>query len=221
MTRAARLLELMQALRRRKRPVTAAILAAQCGVSVRTLYRDIATLQSQGACIEGEGGVGYVLRPGFFLPPLAFTEDELDALLLGLGLVAERGDEDLALAAGTARNKIGAVLPQGAPPDAVLRAGPARGVPHLAELRRAIHAEETLRIDYTDGKGAKTQRVIWPILIGFFEGAEVVGAWCELRRDMRHFRLDRIATVTPTGARMPRRHRLLLAEWRTRELEDP
>jgi predicted DNA-binding transcriptional regulator YafY len=92
LSRSARLLDLIQALRRRRRPATAAALAAELGVSLRTIYRDVATLVAQGAPIEGEAGLGYVLKPGFFLPPLMFTEDEMDAIILGLRLAAERGD---------------------------------------------------------------------------------------------------------------------------------
>jgi len=111
MSRSARLLELIQALRRRRRPVAAAMLAGELGVSLSTVYRDVATLVARGAPIEGEAGLGYVLKPGFFLPPLMFGEDEADALILGLRLVAERGDPELARAADDALAKIAAVLP--------------------------------------------------------------------------------------------------------------
>ncbi|MCR0983427.1 helix-turn-helix transcriptional regulator [Roseomonas populi] len=223
MSRAARLLELLQALRRRRRPVTAAALAEELGVSARSIYRDVATLQAQGARIEGEAGIGYVLRPGFFLPPLSFTEDEVDALMLGLRLVARRGGRELEAAAAGALAKIEAVLPPEAAEEAAasgLMAGPAREAPHLAVLRRAIAAEQRLRLDYMDGKAARTDRVVWPVGIGFFETAEVLVAWCETRRDFRHFRLDRIAAAVPEGGRYPRRRRALLAAWRaTQEME--
>ena len=93
MSRSARLLDLIQALRRRRRPATAASLASELGVSERTIYRDIATLVGQGAPIEGEAGIGYVLRPGFLLPPLMFDDDEIEALVLGLRWVAQRADD--------------------------------------------------------------------------------------------------------------------------------
>src|SRR5436190_1720743 len=112
MSRAARLLDLIQALRRRRRPVTAAVLAAELGVSERTVYRDIATLVGQGAPVEGEAGIGYVLKPGFTLPPLMFAEEEIEALVLGLSWVAERGDAALGKAGHDARAKIAAVLPE-------------------------------------------------------------------------------------------------------------
>ncbi|MBP0494069.1 helix-turn-helix transcriptional regulator [Pararoseomonas indoligenes] len=220
MSRAARLLELLQALRRRRRPVSAAALAEETGVSARSIYRDIATLRAQGARIEGEAGIGYVLRPGFFLPPLSFTEDEVDALILGLRLVARRGDETLKAAAAEALAKIEAVLPPGAAEDAAangMMAGPAREAPHLAVLRRAIAEEQRLRLDYTDKKAARTRRVVWPVAIGFFETAEVLVAWCETRQGFRHFRLDRIAEAAPEGGRYPRRRRVLLAAWRVEQ----
>lgn len=217
LSRSARLLDLLQALRRRRRPVTAATLAGELGVSPRTLYRDVATLVAQGAPIEGEAGIGYVLRRGFFLPPLGFTADEVDALILGLRLVARRGDEALEAAARDALAKIEAVLPPEAAEAAEasgLLAGPGTPTPHLATIRRALAAEARLRLRYTDKAGAATERTVWPVAIGFFEAAEVLVAWCETRADFRHFRLDRIASAEPAGGRAPRRRRVLLADWR-------
>src|SRR6516162_4539345 len=112
MSRAERLLDLIQILRRDRRPVSGRALADTAGVSLRTLYRDIRTLQAQGAAIDGEPGVGYILRPGFMLPPLMFKEEEIEALVLGSRWVAERGDAKLAEAARDALAKIAAVLPQ-------------------------------------------------------------------------------------------------------------
>lgn len=218
MTRAARLLDLIQALRRHRRPVAAATLAEAMGVSLRTVYRDISTLTAQGAPIEGSAGLGYVLRSGFFLPPLAFSADELDAVILGLHLAAQRGDEALAADAANALAKIEAVLP---PPEADEARAPglqaprsARGAPSLTVLRQAIRAEHRLKLAYVDKTGAATARVVWPITIGFFEAAEVLAAWCETRRDFRHFRLDRIKGAESTGERYGRRRAVLLAEWR-------
>ena len=96
MSRSERLLDLLQVLRRHRRPVSGLVLAAEIGVSIRTLYRDIASLQAQGAAIEGEPGVGYVMKPGFLLPPMMFQSEELDALVLGMRWVADRGDRSLA-----------------------------------------------------------------------------------------------------------------------------
>ncbi|WP_159999926.1 YafY family protein [Roseomonas sp. 18066] len=216
MSRSARLLGLLQELQGRRRPVTAQALAEAAGVSLRTLYRDIETLRGQGAAIEGEAGLGYLLRPGFFLPPLAFDEDEAEALLLGLRWVARRGDPALAGAAESAFGKLVAILPpavEAAAAGSGLVAGPGQ-VAHLAVLRQAMRQECKLQIDYADKAGAATQRVIWPLAVGFFTGAEVLAAWCELRQDHRHFRLDRMQAVALLPDRLPRRRAVLLAEWR-------
>ena len=218
MSRSARLLDLIQMLRRFRRPVTAARLADELGVSLRTVYRDIETLIAGGAPIEGEAGLGYVLKRGFVLPPLMFGEDEVDALILGLRWVAERGDPGLERGAADALAKIVAVLPEEMEDAAAasgLLAGPGgSGAPALAGVRQAIRAEHKLRLRYTDKKGAATDRVVWPVALGFFEAAEVLAAWCETRQDFRHFRLDRIAAADPLGQRYPKRRRVLLAEWR-------
>lgn len=221
MSRSARLLDLIQVLRRHRRPVTAARLSDELGVSLRTVYRDIGTLTAEGAPIEGEAGLGYVLKRGFMLPPLMFGEDEVDALILGLRLVAERGDPGLERAAADALAKIVAVLPdemEDAAATSGLLAGPGgSGAPTLAGIRQAIRAEHKMRLRYTDKKGAATDRVVWPVALGFFEAVEVLAAWCEMRRDFRHFRLDRIAAAEPLGQRYPKRRRVLLAEWRLLE----
>jgi predicted DNA-binding transcriptional regulator YafY len=221
MSRAQRLLELIQVLRRHRRPVSGRVLAGELGVSLRTLYRDIATLQGQGASIVGEPGLGYVLRPGFMLPPLMFSEEEIEALVLGSRWVAERGDAALGAAARNALAKIAAVLPTdlGDQLDATaLLVGPgetvAAGDAELASIRRAIRAERKLAIAYRDRNGRETRRTIWPFALGFFDRVRVVAAWCELRGSIRHFRTDRIAALRATEARYPRRRQALLKEWR-------
>ncbi len=217
MSRAARLLDLIQALRRRRRPVAAVRLAEELGVSLRTIYRDIETLIAQGAAIEGEAGLGYVLKPGFLLPPLMFSNDEIDALILGLRMVAERGDPDLEQAAANALAKIAAVLPaemEDAMATNGLLAGPrSPPAPHLKLIREALRTEHKLRLSYTDKKEAATDRTVWPVALGFFGAAEVLAAWCETRQAFRHFRLDRIEAAT-LSQRYPTRRRILLADWR-------
>src|SRR5437762_11448597 len=111
MSKSHRLFELMQMLRRHARPVSGGDLAREAGVSLRTVYRDIATLQSMGAHIDGEPGVGYVLRPGFMLPPLMFSEEEIEAIVLGSRWVAVSGDVELGVGARTALAEIAGVLP--------------------------------------------------------------------------------------------------------------
>jgi len=224
MSRAQRLLDLVQALRRHRYPVSGAALADEVGVSLRTLYRDIGTLKAQGAHIEGEAGVGYVLRPGFMLPPLMFSEDEIEALVLGSRWVAERADAPLGAAARNAIAKIGAVLPDDLKESldaSNLLIGPgeplAAGIAELPTIRTAIRAERKLQISYSDEAQAKTKRTIWPFALAFFDRTRIVVAWCELRQDFRNFRTDRISVLTATETRYPRRRQALLKEWRAKE----
>ena len=221
MSRSERLLSLLQVLRRHRQPVSGAALARELGISLRTVYRDIASLQAQGANIEGEAGVGYVLRPGYMLPPLMFSREEIEALVLGSRLVAQRADRQLALAAGDALAKITEVLPDDLKDElaaSTLLAGPPVRPPEdridLARLREFIRAEQMLRIAYRDEKGEATERVIWPFALTFFEGARVVVAWCSLRNDFRSFRTDRMDILGEALGRYPRRRMQLLKAWR-------
>jgi predicted DNA-binding transcriptional regulator YafY len=221
-SRANRLLSLLQSLRARSFPVTAAVLAEELGVSERTLYRDVATLIGQGAPIQGEAGLGYVLRPGLFLPPLMLTEDESEAVVLGLRYVEQRGDAVLGEAARAALAKIAAVLsPQAleAVRNPIALPGPSgwgfpENVVGIGVLRAAIRGQAKLRLDYADAKGVRTDRVVWPIALGFLDEARVLVAWCELRQDYRTFRTDRIAEAVDVGARYPGRRAALLKVWR-------
>src|SRR5882757_11475566 len=175
MSRAQRLLDLIQLLRGYRRPVSGAVLAEALGISLRTLYRDIETLNAQGAHIEGEPGVGYVLRPGFLLPPLMFSEEEIHAVALGVQWVQRQTDEGLALAAHNALSKIGAVLPvelRHKLHDSafhVSRRGPKTPSVDLQMLRQAMREQRKLRIVYRDPKGSETERIVWPIMLAFFE----------------------------------------------------
>jgi predicted DNA-binding transcriptional regulator YafY len=224
MSRSQRLLDLIQLLRRHRRPVAGARLADEVGISLRTLYRDIETLKAQGAHIDGEAGIGYVLRPGFMLPPLMFSEDEIEALVLGSRWVSERADGPLAAAARNALAKIGSVLPDDLRDNldaSGLLIGPgekiAAGDAELASIRDAIRAERKLQIAYADAKGNRSRRTIWPFALAFFDRVRVVAAWCELREGYRHFRTDRITRLELTTERYPRRRVALLKEWRMLE----
>lgn len=221
MSRAERLLSLIEELRRHRRPVSGIALAEALGVSIRTLYRDIASLRTQGATIDAEPGLGFVLRPGYMLPPLMFPDDEIEALVLGSRWVAERADPRLAEAARNALARIGGALPAEVaerldathlivgPPST-----PVRDAVDLTLVRKAIRTERKLRITYRDSGDRETDRLIWPFLLGFFDGARLVSAWCELRQDIRHFRTDRIVGLDETGIRYPRRRHDLLKAWR-------
>jgi predicted DNA-binding transcriptional regulator YafY len=221
MSRAERLLQLMQVLRRHRAPVTGAALAHELGVSLRTLYRDIASLQAQGATIEGEAGVGYQLRPGFTLPPLMLSEEEIEALVLGSRWVAGHTDAVLAGAARDALAKIHAVLPPALRHELesnalLVPAGEPAPVEAatLASIRLAIRQERKLHLDYRDAAGSCSQRVVWPFAVGFFDQARVVPAWCEHRAGFRHFRIDRIVALQVQEERYPTRRQQLLKEWR-------
>jgi predicted DNA-binding transcriptional regulator YafY len=222
MSRAQRLLDLIQLLRRHRRAVSGALLAENLGVSLRTLYRDIETLKAQGAHIQGEAGIGFVLRPGFMLPPLMFSEEEIEALGLGSRWVSERADGALGKAAGNVLAKIGAVLPddlkQGMDWSGLL-IGPGEPIPagdrELPAIRAAIRSERKIRIVYCDEQGNNTERTVWPAALAFYDRSRVVVAWCELRGSYRHFRTDRIAALEQTAESYPRRRASLLKEWRT------
>ena len=224
MSRAERLLGLMQALRLRRRPVAGQALAEELGVSLRTLYRDIAALQAQGARIEGEAGFGYVLKPGFTLPPLMFSLEEVEALALGARWVGGRADDGLAKAARGALAKIAAVLP----PERAdvldwpsLLAGPSRTAESEAALlplvRRALSAERKLGFGYEDKDGRRSSRVVWPVALAFFDNARMLAAWCETRAAFRHFRLDRMMEPIVLDERLPKARRTLLKEWKRAE----
>ena len=224
MSRSERLLALLQALRRRRRPVSGRVLADDLGISLRTLYRDIASLQGQGAEIEGEAGLGYVLKPGFWLPPLMLSDEEIEALVLGARWVGARTDEKLALAARDAIAKISAVLPPRVRDDieaSTLVVAPSKALSAasagLAPIRAAIRSECKLALVYRDAQGASTERTIWPFGVGYFDEARVVMAWCELRQGFRHFRADRIASCRALEARYPLGRRHLLKDWRLSE----
>jgi predicted DNA-binding transcriptional regulator YafY len=223
-SRTSRLFLLLDALRGHRRPVTATRLAEALSVSLRTIYRDIGTLVELGAPIDGEAGIGYVLRAGFFLPPLMFNADELEALVLGARWVERQEDAGLARAAGTALAKIATASPRDLR-DSLAEAGlwaPRFRSPGAAELplqpiRESIRREHKLRIAYVNESGESSERVIWPIALAFMEKTRVLAAWCELRNGFRHFRADRIRELTPLRLRYPTRRAELVKQWQAQE----
>lgn len=203
MRRAERLFRLVRELRSRN-VSRAEDLAATFEISVRTVYRDIAHLQASGLPIEGEAGVGYILRPGFDLPAMTFTFEQIDALAVGLSFVEAAGDASLSLAAKEVRAKLQAALPEPdqrkleqAPFFASRRDGPAD--PNLRTIREAIREARILRLGYADADGTITDRRVRPLAIWAFTDGWLFAAWCELRSDFRAFRLDRISMIEPTG----------------------
>ncbi|MES2018561.1 MAG: YafY family protein [Pseudomonadota bacterium] len=221
MSRSGRLFLLMDALRGHRRPVTAAALAAKLDVSERTIYRDIQTLAGLGAPVEGEAGVGYMLRAGVFLPPLMFSPDELEALVLGARWVGQQGDDGLAKAAANALAKIATASPRDlrdTMAETSLWVPMERGVKvseaFMQPVREAIRHGHKLHFQYRDGAGKASRRDVWPFALAFFEGARVLAAWCELRAAFRHFRIDRIAQAESDGSRYPGQRHELLKRWR-------
>jgi predicted DNA-binding transcriptional regulator YafY len=211
MNKTERLFALIDVFRRHRRAVTASVLAEEMQVSVRTIYRDVQTLIGLGAPIDGEAGLGYLLRPGFFLPPLMFEAAELEALRLGARWVERQADADLARAASNAIAKIAMATPEDLRDqlDSIaLYAWPRTTEPLrltvLPLIREAIRKEEKVSIIYVSPDGSRTERIIWPLAIAFYQQPSL-GAWCELRQDYRSFRVDRIASASATTARLPER----------------
>ena len=231
MPRSQRLLALLQQLRQNRRAITAQALAAQLGVSLRTIYRDIDTLRREGADIRGEAGTGFLLhKTDFLLPPLMFDEDEIEALIFGLRAVTVQGDANMTAAARRLLAKIHDVLPpQGSvrlATQALYPAGSKAGNPYsadelqaLAQIRRALRRQHKLHFHYTDAHNRDSQRTVWPLALGYFEDARLLAAWCELRQDFRHFRCDRIRDAR-SGAPCPQPHTLLLQQWQAQENVD-
>lgn len=205
MRRAERLFRLVNEMRTRG-VSRASELAEHFEISVSTVYRDIAHLQASGLPIEGEAGVGYLLRPGFDLPNVTFTYDQIDALAVGLSFVERTGDPTLATAAREARAKIQASMPQ--PEDRKLADAPYFSLQHkhpssshAGLIREAIRQRQIVRIDYRDGNGDMSGRRVRPLVIWDLNDGWMFSAWCELRQDFRTFRSDRIATLALTGDR--------------------
>ncbi|GGA50250.1 helix-turn-helix transcriptional regulator [Pelagibacterium lentulum] len=220
MDKTERLFAIMDALRRHRHPVTAAQLAEEQNVSVRTLYRDIQTLIGLGAPIDGEAGIGYLLRPGFFLPPLMFSPEELEALVLGARWVQSQPDTDLSDAAMNALGKIATASPDDLR-DRISDTGlwPVRvwsdtaPLPLLGLVRQAMRNEKALRIDYSDEKGRSSSREIWPVQLAYYENKQIVAAWCTLRDDFRHFRTERIEAAEMVDTRYGQRRAVLAKQW--------
>jgi predicted DNA-binding transcriptional regulator YafY len=206
MRKASRLFEIIQILRVARRPVTAAAIAARLEVTTRSIYRDIAALQAMRVPIDGERGIGYILRPGFDLPPLMFTIEETEAVVLGLALIERTGDKELTEAAKKVSAKIAAAVPP--PLGQTLSArslhawGPIAPKPRNVDftlIRKAIRHEEKLDLTYRDEQGNVTRRIIRPLALIYYLDAAIIVAWCELRQAIRNFRLDRTRACSPTG----------------------
>jgi predicted DNA-binding transcriptional regulator YafY len=197
--RADRLFEIIQLLRGARAPLTASAIAEELEASRSTVYRDIAVLVARHIPIRGEAGTGYVLDRSFDFPPLALTPDETQALVLGVQWVQQHGDPALARAADSVLSKLALSVPEaqrrsvedpvvGTPPR---RHGRAASV-DVGRLRSWCHQGWKASLGYVDADGQATKRIIWPFLVGYQDGLQVIIAWCELRGGFRVFRLDRV-----------------------------
>ena len=203
MRRTDRLFDIIQILRDGKRH-RAQDIADRLEVSVRTIYRDMDTLVASGVPVEGERGVGYMVREQITLPPLNLTPAELEALNLGMAIVAEAADPELKAAANSLADKIDAVLPTQVVAEAdswkfavYPFADAARGLAHMAPIRAAIKSRQKLHLSYRRIDGVLTERTIRPLHMEYWGRVWTLTAWCELRNGFRVFRIDLIETVTP------------------------
>lgn len=225
MRRSERLFAIIQILRGRRRPLTAQQLAHELEVGVRTVYRDMAELAAQRVPIRGEAGTGYVMDPGYDLPPLMLTPDEFEAAMLGAALVVQRGDATLSRGARSLIDKLNESLPKHLRTEllnSTLRAPRPIGALHdgvdLAPIRVAIREGYKVEIAYA-GPGEKaTRRVIWPFTVAYMEHVRIIAAHCELRGGFRHFRTDRIRNARVLDQKYPESQRSLRKRW---ELEFP
>ncbi|WP_259168458.1 YafY family protein [Xanthomonas sp. 4461] len=223
MSRSQRLLDLLQVLRRHRGTVSGSTLAQELGVSLRTIRRDIATLQAMGADVEGEAGVGYILRPGFVLPPLAFTEEELRALVTGAQWVSRQSDAAMSHAVHNALAKLDGVISQEmrlALDDSALyisRAPRPESIVDLGKIRKALHAQRKLRIGYTSKTGVVSERTVWPIMLGLVDARWKIAAWCEACGDFRIFRTEAIDRIEYLQEQYQHNRRQLVKRWRASE----
>jgi predicted DNA-binding transcriptional regulator YafY len=223
MRRADRMLQIVQALRRSSAPTTARQLAEELEVVPRTIYRDISALQASRVPIDGEAGVGYVLRPGYDLPPMMFSIEEIEAVTLGLRMVIERGDRELARGAEDVLAKIEAVVPNDIA-DQMWKSmllvpypvNPDVGFGQfLPIIRTAIRESRKLHIHYADAEAKGTERTIWPLGLYLYSHVTLVCAWCEKRQDFRTFRSDRIKLCKALKDGFNGKHGGLMAEFLT------
>ncbi|WP_299546562.1 YafY family protein [uncultured Tateyamaria sp.] len=212
-SKTTRFFEIIQLLRDAKKPLLARHLAATLEVSVRTVYRDIASLQAMQTPILGEPGIGYVMRKGYDLPPINLDVDEAEAIAVGLSLVARTGDPGLWRAAGRASRKLHEAAP-GTRKLVISSWGVETEPPiDLSGLRAAIRSETKLEIFYRDAEERETHRIIWPLVLIYYVDNVMIVAWCELRQSLRHFRVDRIAHGDFLSADFKGEGDALIAQW--------
>lgn len=226
--RADRLFDIIQALRGKSQPTTAAALAQKLEVTTRTIYRDVATLQARRIPIEGEPGLGYMLRKGFDLPPLMFTMEEVEAITVGANLIQRIRDPKLQEAAESVLNKLQHTIPKElrsylvSPRFFVSEGDTVRpeGI-ELLDVRNAIRTCRKISITYIDEQQRRSRRIIWPIATVYYVDVTLIAAWCELREDYRHFRVDRVAQSEVLEDRYATDSGPMMAEWMERRSQTP
>jgi len=219
MRKSDRLFEIIQILRSHNKSVTAEALAEELEVSKRTIYRDIQALQAMRTPIDGEAGIGYIMRGGYDLPAINFNANELEAIVVGLNLLARTGDRSLQQAAKSVANKIESVREK---TDSLLVSDWGVDMPDgidIEPLRVAIRQDQKLSIRYKDEAGNESLRRILPIAVIYYIEVVVLVAWCELREDFRHFRVDRIVQSELLDACFKDRSKALREQWQASRMD--
>lgn len=213
MAKTDRYFEIIQLLRQAERPVLAQEISEALEVSKRTIYRDIAALQARQVPIYGEAGLGYVMRKGYDLPPLNLEEEEAEAVAVGLALVARTGDPGLWQAARRASRKLRHVAP--GTKRLVASSWGAEDAENvdMPTLRAAIREERKVSLTYEDREDRQSERIVWPLVMVYYVDVAILVAWCEMRQDLRHFRLDRMREAVVVDAYFLGKSEPLIGQW--------
>ncbi|WP_350333196.1 helix-turn-helix transcriptional regulator [Coralliovum pocilloporae] len=213
MSRSTRLFEIIQILRASAAPMTARQIADRLEVTERTVYRDMVVLQGMRVPIEGAAGIGYVMRSGFDLPPVNFDIEEVEAISVGLAMLSRSGDKGLIQAARRAADKLASVTELSQSLYSSRWGAEEPESIDMSEMRQAVREERKLALVYRDAQGVISERRVWPIAIAYHAEAIVIAAWCELRKDFRHFRPDRILSATLLPDTFPGQGNRLRQDW--------
>ncbi|WP_144733987.1 helix-turn-helix transcriptional regulator [Acinetobacter oleivorans] len=223
MSRSIRLLNLLQQLREARYPITAQVLAERMGISVRSVYRDIDSLREQGVAIEASAGIGFQLKEDIVLPPMTLNENEVEAIFLALHWLKSVPDQSLQSASTSVLAKLNSVLPEHR--QYLLQQTTLRAfnvwLPvdenRVEQVRLAIRQQVKILLHYHDEQQRSSVRTLWPFALGYFNDKIVLAAWCELRQDFRHFRLDRIQQLSLSQELYPSFKQKLFEQWWAQE----
>ena len=221
MSRTARFFDIIQILRQAEEPVIANTLAETLDVNIRTIYRDIASLQASGVPIAGETGIGYVMQKGYDLPPLMFSQDELEAIGVGLSLLGRSGDSGLVEAANRVAAKIADASSDRSEQIGSLHVSTWNQIPNSGlspqKAREIIRNAIEITITYKNLKDQISERTIQPIALFYYVDAILIIAWCKLREEFRNFRIDRIISWKESGSGFEEIRENLLQQWETKQ----